>query len=121
MARTRVMVEISPETGLPVRIFKYPGAALFHPPEVVREMPKKEAVASIRHQVFVRSAGRCEYGCGQEVTEHGYPRGEMHEEIPRSKGGEISLDNSKFVCPSCHRNDERGHANRRLHFGEKHV
>jgi hypothetical protein len=119
MSKTRVMVEISPETGLPVRIFKYPGAALFYPPEIVREMPKKDAVAGIRHQIFVRSKGRCEYGCGFSVSENCWPnKGEMHEEISRGKGGEISLENSKFICQSCHRNDERGHANRKLHFGE---
>jgi hypothetical protein len=117
------MVEISPE-GLPVRIFKNAKRALDLPPERVSEWPKKEAVGSIRHQIFVRCAGKCEYGCGRSFPEDGplRVRMHMHEEVPKGSvhtTGEVSLANSKAICYYCHfEDDPRGHQNRRLHFGE---
>jgi hypothetical protein len=115
MSRNRVMVELF--NGLPVRIFKNPKRALDFPPEQVAEWPRRDATEAIRRQVFARSKGKCEYGCGRTVT---WDTGELHEEKPRGKGGEISLSNSVFVCRDCHRNDDRAHGNRRLHFGKQH-
>ena len=116
MSRSRCMVEID-EAGQVLRIFRHAKRAMELPPEKVRELPRSEAVSQIRHAIWLRSHGNCEY-CGRMVTENGWTAGEMHEEVPRSKMGEISLENSKFICRKCHREDERGHASRRLHFGE---
>lgn len=70
--------------------------------------PKKDAVSAIWEALFERSAGKCEYGCGRTITRSGWNKGEMHEEIHRSMGGEISLANSKMICRSCHRNVAHG-------------
>lgn len=63
----------------------------------------KDAVASIRHQLWLRCKGHCEL-CTADVTEQS---GEMHEMKHRGRGGEISLDNSVFACPQCHRYQHR--------------
>ncbi len=70
------------------------------------------AVHQIRHQLFVRSHGECEI-CLAPVTEDS---GHMHEKRHRGKGGEISLDNSIFICLSCHR---RAHQDRNPRFKKK--
>jgi 5-methylcytosine-specific restriction endonuclease McrA len=117
VSRWRVIVEIG-DDGQPVRIFRAAKHAFAFPPEKIREWPRKDAVSSIRHQIFVRCAGKCEY-CGNPVTENGpWHKGEMHERKPRGKGGEISLDNSVFLCHTCHSSHPLAHGNRRLHFGE---
>jgi 5-methylcytosine-specific restriction endonuclease McrA len=61
-------------------------------------MDYAEAVKSIRHQLFLRAKGFCEL-CGDIVLESS---GHMHEQKHRGKGGEISLENSVFICPICH-------------------
>lgn len=108
------MCEIDPVKKNIIRIFRSQKRAFDLEPEQVIEYPRSEAVKSIRQQIFTRCEGRCEY-CNREIT---WQEGEMHEEIPRGKSGEISLANSRFVCPKCHRNDERGHKSRRLYWGE---
>jgi 5-methylcytosine-specific restriction endonuclease McrA len=79
--------------------------------------PKRDAVSEIWETLWVRAAGKCEY-CSRPITRTGWAKGEMHEEVPRGNGGEISLANSKMICRSCHRNDPRGHADRKLQFSK---
>lgn len=117
MSRTRVICEIDPKTDRIIRIFKVPKRALdlsIQNPELIREYPRSEAIKEIRLQVFARADGKCEY-CGRPIT---WDTGELHEELPRGKGGEYSLANSRAICFRCHREDERGHKSRRLHWGE---
>lgn len=121
MSKTRVMVEINPENGQVLRIFRRDKSAFALDPEHVREMPRSVAVGIIRHTIFERSKGRCEY-CGRSVSENSWPnKGEMHEQVPKSRGGEVSTFNGVFLCRFCHTNDEKAHGNRRLHFGESNV
>lgn len=70
------------------------------------------AVKRIRHHLFVRSNGYCEL-CGDFLTESA---GHMHEQKHRGKGGEISLENSVFICPTCHKH---AHADRNPRFTKK--
>lgn len=109
------MVEIDPCTEKVLRIFRADKYAYALEPERIRQLPRAEAVKRIREQVCARANGRCEYGCGRAIN---WDSGEMHEELPKGKGGEVSLANSYFICPTCHREDERGHRSRRLRFGE---
>jgi hypothetical protein len=70
------------------------------------------AVFHIRRQIWLRCKGECE-SCAAPVTESS---GHMHEKQHRGKGGEISLENSIFICPTCHR---RAHLDRNPHFTKK--
>ncbi len=86
-----------------------------HPPEIMRpnstifyDWDYREAVSSIRHQLWLRCRGECEL-CGSLVTEQG---GHMHEQQHRGKGGEISLDNSVFICAKCHQDAHKDRAPR---------
>jgi hypothetical protein len=119
MSRSRVFVEIDVD-GNPIRIFKNSRNAYALPDEKRRELPRAYAIGLIRHAIFIRSAGKCEYGCGRTFPENGplKIRMHMHEEKPKSAGGEVSLDNGRGVCYYCHFGDARGHLARRLHFGE---
>lgn len=102
--RQRVFVEM--QNGVPVRIYNrvpYDPAA----PSPV-EVSRVGAVSCIRGLVFARAAGRCER-CGTPITEQ---TGHLHERIPRSKGGEISIYNSVALCPPCHVGKTGEHANR---------
>lgn len=98
----KVYVEVSKETGLPIRIFKCTKKALASDPLYVTQMEKRLAVASIRSQVVERAKRKnlilCEF-CGTPLTEE---TGQMHEVVSRGDGGEISLDNSRFICSECH-------------------
>lgn len=94
----RAWVEVTADREHVVRIFKNKKAA-WTVVGLVCEMMYAVAVADIRHQIFVRSEGYCEL-CGVQVTESS---GHMHEKQHRGKGGEISLANSVFICPHCHR------------------
>jgi 5-methylcytosine-specific restriction endonuclease McrA len=96
-----------------VRIFKSRRAAA-ESMWSVRRVPYAQAVQEIRHQIFVRSEGFCEI-CMVRVLE---TSGHMHEKIHRGKGGEISLDNSIFICPTCHNWE---HADRNPRFTKKTV
>jgi 5-methylcytosine-specific restriction endonuclease McrA len=99
---SKVYVEIDPKTLLPIRIFRHTKRALASDPEYVQQMERKLAVSYIRQQVVFRArSGKlllCDF-CGNVVTEQ---IGEMHEVLPRGKGGEVSLDNCKFICNGCH-------------------
>ena len=103
-----VWVELN-DVGTPVRIFRHRRAAHAFGKEWIAIWPRTEAVAAIRHQLFVRSKGECEL-CASPVTEKS---GHMHEQVHRGKGGEISLDNSIFICVSCHK---RAHKDRNPHW-----
>ena len=72
-------------------------------------MDRAAAVKSIRKQIFHRSEGFCEF-CGSIVLESS---GHMHEQKHRGKGGEISLENSVFICATCH---QHAHADRNPRF-----
>lgn len=97
------MVEINPETNRVVRIFKYPAAALFLDPAIIRELPRKEAVEDVRKQVFEASGGECR-NCGRVISWSFH----MHEVLPRGNSGEISVLNSVALCADCHLNGEHG-------------
>ena len=70
------------------------------PSEVVYyDWDRREAVCSVRRQIFDRCKGFCEI-CASPVIESS---GHMHEQVHRGQGGEISLDNSVFICVQCHK------------------
>ena len=83
--------------GMPIRIFKNQKAAIAST-RAWAVMARNQAVGQIRHQLFIRSEGHCEF-CDERVTECG---GHMHERVHRGQGGEISLANSVFICATCH-------------------
>lgn len=64
------------------------------------------AVGRIRYHIWLRCRGECEM-CEAPVTESS---GHMHEKKHRGKGGEISLDNSIFICAKCHQYEHRERA-----------
>jgi 5-methylcytosine-specific restriction endonuclease McrA len=105
-----VMVEKN-AAGLAIRIFRSSHDG-FVPGMIVDTMHYTQAVGEIRHQLFVRSNGYCEL-CGVDVVES---TAHMHEQRHRGKGGEISLANSVFICPTCHRG---AHAARNPRFSKK--
>lgn len=104
-----VWVEID-ATENPVRIFRNRHAALELPQERTRLWPRASAVHLIREAILLRSQGLCESGCGRRISRD---TGEMHEKVPRGKGGEISLVNSVFICRPCHTGPSGAHGDRR--------
>ena len=56
---------------------------------------------------------------GEQSPEPDGTKREMHEEVPRGNGGEISLANSKMICRTCHRTSDRAHGNRRPQWNSK--
>jgi 5-methylcytosine-specific restriction endonuclease McrA len=98
MSRNRVILQIDPKTELPIRIFRIPNESFKFPPEVIREWPKRDAVESIRRQVFARAGYECE-GCGTRLT---WNMGHLHEQQPKGNGGEVSLTNCRLLCFDCH-------------------
>ena len=97
MKNKLVWVELG-NLGQVVRIFKNKQAACaFH--GHVFQVPYFIAVGEIRHQLWLRCKGVCEL-CGDVLTEKS---GHMHEQKHRGQGGEISLANSVFICPTCHK------------------
>ena len=111
--RNRVFVEV--KDGKICRIFNKAPKALMSKLDgaTVHEYPRSYAVGEVRQQVFERSKGECR-NCGEPITSKTM---HMHEVVPRSKGGEISLDNSIALCGNCHEwRDDSEHGNRRLRF-----
>jgi 5-methylcytosine-specific restriction endonuclease McrA len=95
-----VRVEVD-KFGQVERIFRTTRAAVtfsLEHPQLVRTMPRREAVEAIRYRVFNRSQGNCE-GCGEVIT---WETGEMNEKLARGKGGEQSYTNCEFLCHGCH-------------------
>ena len=84
--------------GEPIHIFKSEKAAVESGYQFITEVPRRYAVANIRHQLFLRSGGQCE-NCDANLTEKS---GHMHERVWRGQGGDISLENSIFICFKCH-------------------
>jgi 5-methylcytosine-specific restriction endonuclease McrA len=105
-----VMVEKN-SVGLAIRIFRSSYSA-FVPGMIVDTMHYTQAVGEIRHQLFWRSNGYCEL-CSDVITESS---AHMHEQKHRGKGGEISLANSVFICPTCHKH---AHGDRNPRFTKK--
>lgn len=98
--------------GDPIRILRFRKEALQLPVESVIELPKADAVRKIRLAIWERSkddrgVSHCEW-CGAFLT---WKTGHMHEQIHRGRGGEVSVENSVFICPNCHLNV--AHADRR--------
>lgn len=94
-----------------IRIFRSQKAA-FAAQVMTVQMCRDVAVSDIRHQIFRRSKGSCE-GCSSPITESS---GHMHERQHRGRGGEISLDNSVFICAKCH---QYAHRDRNPRWGEE--
>jgi|ERR1035437_970319 hypothetical protein len=108
--KNMVWVELN-DLGQAVRIFRtdkarwaFPGFAIL--------IRYSTAVSEIRHLLYLRSNGMCEL-CTSAVTE---TSGHMHEQQHRGKGGEISLDNSVFICPKCHQD---AHSDRTPQWSKK--
>lgn len=108
--RLRVLCEINPDTKQVIRIFKYPATAIFLKPECVLELPRQYAVENVRRQVYDVSGGECR-NCGALVSWSNF---HMHEQTPKSKGGEVSIHNSVALCADCHLNQE--HKSRKPQF-----
>jgi len=98
--RESVWVELGLD-ALPVRIFRTEKESL----ALGWRQPydRALAVSAIRHKLYIRSGGFCELG-GEVLTEKS---GHMHEKKHRGQGGEISLENSVFICPKCHQHEHR--------------
>lgn len=96
-----------------VRIFKSKNAAFKSGMKIDRRT-YSEAVHWIRHLLWLRCKGFCEL-CASPVTEQS---GHMHEQKHRGQGGEISLANSVFICPPCHK---REHSDRNPRFLKKRL
>lgn len=105
--------------GLPVRIFRDKEWLEFSP-SLVPLMDRAHAVKIIREQVFERThvdlpeAGydvhECER-CSRRITWETF---EMHETIPKGKGGEVSVSNCEALCHQCHTgNPDSAHGDRR--------
>jgi hypothetical protein len=92
-----VRVEYGPH-GLPIRIFRKDHQYLQCPEQWLGIMTKKEAVGSIRRQVFDRCEEKCEQ-CESYIT---WETMHMHEKVFKGKGGEVSLENSIGLCSKCH-------------------
>lgn len=106
-----VWVALDVAESCAIQIFKSKRAA-FDSGFTIQNVRYMFAVKSIRHQIWRRSRGYCEL-CGDFVLESS---GQMHEQIHRGQGGDISLANSIFICPTCHR---RAHADRNPRFTKK--
>lgn len=84
------------EISYPIRIFKTrKDWLLFDGKAAICE--KSIAVKAIRDAVIKRDNGECKR-CGERVGNNGH----LDERVPRSKGGEISIDNSWLLCADCH-------------------
>ena len=81
-----------------IRIFKSQKSA-YNSGAVVWPMCYAVAVYHIRRAIWLRSEGQCEI-CSSVVSEDS---GQMHEKVHRGHGGEISIDNSVFICWKCHK------------------
>lgn len=101
----RVWVELAPGEFRIIRIFKsrYQASLVADYARIV-QTTYATAVGAIRHQLWLRCKGECEI-CASVVTE---TSGHMHEKWKhRGQGGEISLENSLFVCPRSHKYEHR--------------
>lgn len=116
-----VLAEID-ERGDPIRIFRNVKDTFPFPVESVQEFPKAFAVGMIRTKVFARAGctlhkpGNCEFCARIIYWQSGdFLSGELHEQIPKGKGGEVSVSNSVAICRKCHTGKDGAHGNRRWH------
>jgi 5-methylcytosine-specific restriction endonuclease McrA len=109
-----VWVEVN-DVGNPVRIFRTRRVAYAFGKQWIASWWRSTAVKMIRHQVFLRSHGECEW-CAVRLTENS---GHLHEVVHRGHGGEMSIENSVFICYDCHLGPKGAHGSRRPRFGEK--
>lgn len=104
-----------------VRIFRSKAAMLreISPdnPGRLRQIRYVHAVEALRRRLYLRSRGCCDF-CGSVVTESS---GHMHEKKHRGKGGEISMENSVFICAACHKDAHKERSPRWKKRGENHV
>lgn len=110
-----VRVEIGPN-GLPCRIFRDKS---WKTCDSVQIMDRGKAVGAIRAQVYDRATGDSPAGgeysecerCGRTIR---WDTFEMHETIPKGKGGEVSLTNCEALCKACHQTGpDAAHRDRR--------
>ena len=110
-----VHVEIGPN-GLPCRIFR---DASWKTCDSVQIMDRGRVVGAIRAQVYDRATGDSPAGgelsecerCGRIIR---WDTFEMHETVPKGKGGEVSLSNCEALCRACHQTgSDAAHADRR--------
>ena len=74
-----------------------------------------EEVKAIRTTIYNRQDGECLW-CSKNIT---FQQAHMHEQKPRGRGGEISLDNSIILCYDCHINN--AHGNRRPQWRTRRI
>lgn len=124
MRAHRLLVPVELRDDWPVRIFRSVKAAAQSgvPPGGANQavsrcwvfMARARAVTAIRITIFRRSRGWCEVrkseSCENYITWCSF---HLHEKVPRSKGGEISEENSVAACAPCHRHE---HRDRRLYW-----
>ena len=80
-------------------------------------MAKVDAERIIKKQLWELAKGKCTW-CGADVPLVGgglYNNSHIHEQNPRGRGGEVSMENSIILCYDCHMNV--AHGNRKLQFG----
>ena len=111
------LVEVGADRRV-VRIFKSTRAAYKwlvteHHGALLKRVEREVAVKQIREQIWERCGGICEKCSINRVT---WDSGQMHEKQHRGKGGDISLENSIFICRDCH---DAAHHDRRPRFGER--
>ena len=114
--RGRVLVEYDAD-GQICRIFRNHRTAVLSAAweeKRVAEYPRKDAVSIIRKRVYDLAESLCVY-CGKHCS---WEVGEMHEEVSRGQGGEISIYNSVWSCHQCHTGPEGQHKERKTRFGE---
>ena len=107
-----VCVELG-EDAEAIRIFRNEKAA-HASGATFTKMYYRVAVGQVRRKVWLRCKGECEL-CGSIVVEVG---GHMHEQFHRGRGGEISLENSLFICAICH---SRAHSDREVKFTRRTI
>lgn len=112
-----VRVELGPE-GNVIRIFRDKGWRLL-PEDSVQLMDKGAAVGLIRMQIYERCGGDSPAGgesheceeCGRSIN---WRTMEMHEQLAKGKGGEVSLKNCRALCHDCHQGSpDSAHGDRR--------
>lgn len=118
MSKNRCLVELGVD-GEVITIFKYRWQAVQSPAYdlgKITEWPRKDAVGSVRKQVFIRANGLCER-CGARLT---WRTAQMDEKVSKGEGGLVSLENCWALCYGCHQgNKDSEHGDRKLRFGER--
>ncbi len=117
-----VLVELN-ESGDAIRIFRNAKAARASD-GYVEEWTKELATRNIRRQVYERSkdefgTAHCEYCGAYIIWEKGKENsGHMHEAHAKGKRdengnyGEVSVENSVFICKACHTGPNGAHGDR---------